>query len=159
LGLTVVIEDDLFPTLVGMTGFTSLSESAFVGIVLLMTGVAVGRSRTISLVAVTVFATREDMSPSQTEFRLVMIEPVEVHPFLFRVAGLARLSESALMHVLLLVAGVAIDRCRFIVLIGMAVFALRVDMLASEWELGLVMVERGSIFPIFFCMAGLTRST
>jgi hypothetical protein len=61
-----------------------------------------------------------------------MIEAVEVHPFLFCVTGLARLSESALMHVLLLVAGVAIDRCWFIALIGMAVFALRVDMLASE---------------------------
>ena len=115
-----------------MTGFTSPSESALVQIVLLMTRVAVGRSRTISLVTVTAFATREDMSPSQTEFRLVMIEPVEVHPFLFCVTGLARHPERVLMHILLLVAGVAIDRCRFIALIGMAVFALRVDVFASE---------------------------
>jgi hypothetical protein len=95
-GLTVVIEDDLFPTLVGMTGFTSLTESPFVGIILLMTGVAIDRSRAIPLVTVTVFATCEDMSPSQTELRLVMIETVEVHPFLFRVAGLALRRERSL---------------------------------------------------------------
>jgi len=40
-GLTGVIEDDLFPMLVGMTGFALLTVVSFVCIVLLMTGVAI----------------------------------------------------------------------------------------------------------------------
>ena len=66
-GLTVVIEDDFFPMLVGMTGFALLAIVPFVCIVFLMARVAVGWSGTISLVAVTVFAPREDVSTSQTE--------------------------------------------------------------------------------------------
>jgi len=90
-GLTVVIEDDLFPALVGMTSLTLLTESSFVGIVLLMAGVALDRSGTIQLVAVTVFATCEDMPPSKTELRVLMVEMVDVHPFIFGMTGLASL--------------------------------------------------------------------
>src|SRR4030066_371657 len=63
------------------------------------------------------------------------------------------------MHIVLLVAGIAIDRCRLIALIWMAVFTLRGSMLAEKRKRSLVMVERGSIFPIFLRMTGFACST
>lgn len=70
-----------------------------------------------------------------------MIETVEIHPFLVRMAGLAGFAKRTVMHVCLLVAGIAIDRRRLITLIGMAVVAFRVDVFASERKRALVMIE------------------
>lgn len=70
-----------------------------------------------------------------------MIETVEIHPFLVRMAGLAGFTKRTVMHVCLLVAGIAIDRRRLITLIGMAVVAFRVDVFASERKRALVMIE------------------
>lgn len=88
-----------------------------------------------------------------------MIETIEIHPFLVRMTGLAGVAKRTVMHVRLLVAGIAIDRRWLIALVGMAVFAFCVEMFAAEWERALVMVERGSIFPVFLRMAGLTGVT
>ena len=61
--------------------------------------------------------------------------------------GFAVRAKDALVHVVLLMAGIALDRRRFIPLIVVAVGTFCVDVFPAERKPGLGMVKRERVFP------------
>lgn len=86
----------------------------------------------------------------------VMIE-CHLFPGAVRVAALTFLAEVALVHIVLLVAGVTGERRWLIAAIGMTAQAFYGRMFSREREFRLVVIEARYVLPFFFRMACVAR--
>lgn len=149
-GMKPVVKDDCFPVSLCVTGLAFLAIGSLMFIILLMAGVAVCGSILERWCEVTFLALDRFMLAKQGKTRLIVVE-WSLLPGTLVVALFTLPAFLALMLVVLLVAGVTVERGILIAFFSVAFFACHVRMFASKGILGLVMIE-SYVLPIIVGM-------
>lgn len=157
-GASVVVEVPQLPIPRIVTVLTSIPELSTMGVVGLVTGVTVNRGLVLVEAPRMATVTRHHtMLAEQRVFGVpIMIKRRRV-PSLFRMALLAFLSETSVVDIVLLMAGVAIGRCFvFVQCAAVAPITLGPSVIAFERVGGIAIVLKEQDFPVPFGVAACT---
>jgi hypothetical protein len=111
LGISIMIEGDRFPVLLVVTFLTLCPIVGSVNVIFLVTGIAVGRCLIfVQRAFMAAVAFRLPVVALQWISRSTIMLKEQDFPVPFGVTALALLAVTALMLIVLLVAGVAVDR-------------------------------------------------
>ena len=141
-----MIKGHLFPGCGDMAAGAVLTQAALVSVVFLMTGEALGGRAFQHPVLVTRFAFYGSVSPGQWESSGCMVEG-NLRPCRSDVTLCAIRSQSALVVVILLMAGNALRRGAFKYIVGMAAQTGHGGVCAGELEFGEGVMVEGSTCP------------
>lgn len=151
VALVMVELGNVFPVLFCVATCTVFPQGFFVLVVLHVAGIALLTGLLfVQITRMAIFASRLLVLSAQYIFRIYIVIERGGLPMLVIVASLALLPVQAFVTLLVVypfVAGVAVFRRVFVVIVLVTVRALHIDVFARQWKLGSVVIEP-RFFPV-----------